>query len=76
MGTLAERIQNKAYEIYQKRGGEHGSDMDDWLQAEKEVMESQKKVKKPVAKKPAKPKAEKKPVVKKAVNKKVAKKKK
>jgi len=30
-------VKAKAYEIYQKRGGVHGSDLDDWLRAEKEI---------------------------------------
>jgi hypothetical protein len=29
----------RAYELYQARGGTHGADMDDWLQAEREVRE-------------------------------------
>lgn len=28
-----------AYELYQKRGGEHGHDLDDWLEAERIVKE-------------------------------------
>ena len=31
------RIAARAHEIYQARGGEHGRDMDDWLQAEREI---------------------------------------
>jgi hypothetical protein len=27
----------RAYELYQARGGTHGADMDDWLQAEQEL---------------------------------------
>jgi hypothetical protein len=30
-------IQRRAYEIYQSRGGQHGFDEEDWLQAEIEV---------------------------------------
>lgn len=30
-------IRARAYEIYQRRGGDHGRDVDDWLQAEKEL---------------------------------------
>ncbi len=30
-------IARRAYEIYCERGGEHGRDMDDWLQAESEL---------------------------------------
>ena len=31
-------IAQRAYEIYQTRGGEHGSDQDDWFTAEQEVL--------------------------------------
>ena len=30
-------IAKKAYDIYEKRGGQHGSDMQDWLEAERAV---------------------------------------
>lgn len=30
-------VKKKAYEIFQSRGAIHGSDLDDWLKAEKEV---------------------------------------
>jgi hypothetical protein len=32
-------ISKRAYEIYRRRGGEHGRDADDWLQAEAEILE-------------------------------------
>jgi hypothetical protein len=32
-------IAQRAYEIYQARGGEHGADFNDWLQAERELNE-------------------------------------
>jgi hypothetical protein len=32
-------IAARAYELYQARGGTHGADMDDWLQAERELRE-------------------------------------
>jgi hypothetical protein len=32
-----DRIAQRAYEIYQARGGEHGKSLDDWLQAEREI---------------------------------------
>ncbi len=32
-----ERIERRAYEIYQARGGTGGREMDDWLQAEREI---------------------------------------
>lgn len=30
-------VARRAYELYQSRGGEHGHDLDDWLQAESDV---------------------------------------
>lgn len=36
---LMEDIERRAYEIYLGRGGTHGRDMDDWLQAERQVLE-------------------------------------
>lgn len=39
-----EIIRNRAYQLFKDRGYEHGHDVDDWLQAEAEVMG-----KKPVA---------------------------
>lgn len=32
-----DRISQRAYEIYQRRGGQGGHEMDDWLQAEREI---------------------------------------
>jgi hypothetical protein len=32
-----EEIARRAYEIFVARGGEHGHDVDDWLQAEREL---------------------------------------
>lgn len=32
-----ERIAQRAYAIYERRGGDNGSSMDDWLQAEREI---------------------------------------
>jgi len=32
-------IAARAYEIYRERGGEEGHDLDDWLQAEQELIE-------------------------------------
>ena len=32
-----ERIEQRAYEIYLERGGTDGMDLDDWLQAEREL---------------------------------------
>jgi Protein of unknown function (DUF2934) len=33
------RIAKKAYELFERRGGEHGHDVDDWLEAERLVVE-------------------------------------
>ena len=30
-------VARRAYEIYQRRGGDHGLDLDDWLAAEREL---------------------------------------
>ena len=35
---LRERITQTAYELYQKRGQDRGSDVEDWLEAEKLVL--------------------------------------
>ena len=34
----SEEIAQRAYEIFQARGGEPGHDLDDWLQAESELL--------------------------------------
>lgn len=34
---LHEKIRQRAHELYKKRGGEHGHDLDDWLTAEAEL---------------------------------------
>jgi HSP20 family molecular chaperone IbpA len=38
MRSFAERIRTRAYELFLKRGGAEGRDLDDWLQAERETM--------------------------------------
>ena len=35
--SVEEAIQRRAYELHLKRGGAHGRDMDDWLEAEREI---------------------------------------
>lgn len=35
-----DRIAQRAYELYLQRGGRHGSDWEDWLQAEREVLDA------------------------------------
>ena len=34
-----EEIELRAYQIYVERGGAHGQDVDDWQQAERELVE-------------------------------------
>ena len=34
-----EEIELRAYQIYIERGGAHGEEMEDWLQAERELVE-------------------------------------
>jgi len=36
-----EAVAWRAYEIYMARGGAHGNDLDDWLQAERELGEKE-----------------------------------
>jgi hypothetical protein len=33
----SDEIARRAYEIFQRRGGTHGADLDDWLQAERQL---------------------------------------
>jgi len=37
--SLEEQVAQRAHELWQQRGREHGSDLADWLQAEREVNE-------------------------------------
>ena len=37
---VEERIRIRAYLLFEKRGGEHGRALDDWLQAEEEILRS------------------------------------
>jgi hypothetical protein len=39
--SLEERIRQRAYELYLQRGTQQGSDLDDWLQAEKEIRQAE-----------------------------------
>jgi hypothetical protein len=38
--SLEELIRRRAYELYVERGNQSGSELDDWLQAEEEVLET------------------------------------
>jgi len=39
--SAREEIERRAYELYLARGEVHGYDQDDWLQAERELKETQ-----------------------------------
>jgi hypothetical protein len=32
-----DKVAERAYQLYQSRGGEHGADLEDWLRAEEEL---------------------------------------
>jgi hypothetical protein len=36
--SISEKIARRAFEIYEVRGGNNGQDLDDWFQAEQEVL--------------------------------------
>ena len=38
---LEERIRRRAYQLYVARGNQSGSELDDWLHAEEEVLHAQ-----------------------------------
>jgi HSP20 family molecular chaperone IbpA len=38
--SAAERIKERAFHLFQKRGGDHGQDVGDWLQAERDILGS------------------------------------
>jgi hypothetical protein len=38
-----EEIELRSYQIYVERGGAHGQDVEDWLQAERELIEKYEK---------------------------------
>jgi hypothetical protein len=40
---LEERIRRRAYELYVERGNQSGSELDDWLQAEEEILRVEEK---------------------------------
>ena len=35
---VEEQIKQRAFEIYSQRGNQSGSELDDWLQAEREIL--------------------------------------
>ncbi|MGH9597281.1 MAG: DUF2934 domain-containing protein, partial [Edaphobacter sp.] len=38
MGEIHDMIARRAYELYERRGGAHGRDFEDWIQAEDEIV--------------------------------------
>lgn len=36
-GQLLERISQRAFELYELRGGAHGHDAEDWFEAERQI---------------------------------------
>jgi hypothetical protein len=50
-------VEKRAYEIFQGRGGNHGADLDDWLEAERQLKSGPGKVAGPVQAKPRRRKA-------------------
>jgi Protein of unknown function (DUF2934) len=40
-GSVSEdQVAKRAYEIFESRGGRHGADLDDWLEAERQLKQS------------------------------------
>lgn len=37
--AMRERIQKRAYQLFEEGGGEHGHDLEHWIQAESEVLQ-------------------------------------
>lgn len=37
LNIFAQRVEKKAYELYEKKGCQNGRDLDDWLEAERIV---------------------------------------
>ena len=52
-----EAVARRAYEIYQRRGGRDGADLDDWLEAERELKPGPSDVTGPLPSKPKRRKA-------------------
>ena len=50
-------VEKRAYEIYRGRGGDHGADLDDWLEAERQLSSGPGNVAGPVHAKPRRRKA-------------------
>jgi hypothetical protein len=48
-GALRQRIADKAYELFVKRGRDHGHDLEDWLEAERSVLDEVRAAVRPAA---------------------------
>lgn len=42
MEAIRQKIEKRAYELFLRRGGQHGYHIEDWLRAEKEVLAASK----------------------------------
>ena len=42
--SIEEQIRQRAYQLYVERGNQSGSEVDDWLQAEQEIMQAREAV--------------------------------
>jgi hypothetical protein len=40
MDRMYEDVARRAYELFLARGGQHGGDMDDWLEAERQLTDA------------------------------------
>jgi hypothetical protein len=47
MEITREMIERKAYELFLARGGQHGDDVSDWLEAERQLLEEMPRERKP-----------------------------
>jgi len=50
-------VAKKAYDLYLSRGGGHGADFDDWIEAEKQLKESQQQQPPPAPERRKRPRA-------------------
>ena len=53
----SDEVAKKAYDLYLSRGGGHGSDFDDWIEAEKQLKESQQQQPPPAPERRKRPRA-------------------
>jgi hypothetical protein len=54
MNGMSEDVARRAYELFLARGGEHGRDMDDWLEAERQLAANGTRAHRHIADPPAK----------------------